>query len=374
LAYTGGIGATLCLFPSAADPDLVQPYLNIKGKALTRHAPFFFELLKDMAHTPDYSDKARLRELLLQHHLGLEHRLTQSAIHYAVNLASSSFSQGGALYYEMYGLPYLFAVRQLVRDLDQNIESCCQQLQQLRAKLLGRSGSHLVVGCDEKSWHMLQQNDFFGIGEHCQAPTQLWQPALPLVKKPDCAYKINSQVAYNALVFQGVSYASEDAPYLRLGGQLLQNGVLHTVLREQGGAYGYGANLKTDLNTFTLYSYRDPHIAASLKTFKEGLEAIAAGKFSATDLEEAKLSILQHTDAPLPPGERATAAFQFYLRGQTLSMRQRQREHLLKATPQQVAASCRQRWLPAAACGQFVTFAGGQLLEKEAPQLPIFSI
>ena len=55
---------------------------------------------------------------------------------------------------------------------------------------------------------------------------------------------------------------------------------------------------------FYLHSYRDPHIASTLRVFQEAISAIASKQFQASDVDEAKLGMIQQFDTPISPGAR----------------------------------------------------------------------
>ena len=93
-----------------------------------------------------------------------------------------------------------------------------------------------------------------------------------------------------------------------------------------GGAYGAGSSYNSLTGSFYFYSYRDPHIKLTFDAFHESIEEIAKGSFTDRDLEEAKLSIIQHMDTPVAPGSQAILAYCLLRDGKDKTLRETYRK------------------------------------------------
>ena len=116
---------------------------------------------------------------------------------------------------------------------------------------------------------------------------------------------------------------------------------------------------------FSFYAFRDPHIASSLEAFEEAVEKTAEKGVDPERLEEAKLEMVQSLDAPLPPSERADAAYSWKREGRTKALRQLFRERLLAASEEEVREAVRKHLLPLHKQAAAVVFSSKQLLEQE---------
>lgn len=133
---------------------------------------------------------------------------------------------------------------------------------------------------------------------------------------------------------------------------------------------------------FYFYSYRDPAIAQTLKAFDEAIQIGLDGGFSESELEEAKLEMVQGLDAPISPGSRGEVAYGWWREKRTTEVRQAFRDRLLALTSQDVIDAIANEIAPNAKRGATVVFAGRELLEKEnetlksegLPTLPIETI
>lgn len=176
-----------------------------------------------------------------------------------------------------------------------------------------------------------------------------------------------SPVAFTAEGFKTVHYKHKDAPALLAATLLLENKVLHNRIREQGGAYGSGANYNPLWGNFYFYAYRDPHIAHTLRAFRDAIHSISDGDFNRQDLEEAKMGIVQQFDSPVSPGSRAMVAYVWDRDGKTRQRRQDFRDRLLHLSIEDVTDAMKAHLLSQVDDGVVVTFAGKELLDKELP-------
>lgn len=336
-AYTGGAGASLSLYPSFSDPDHCRPALTLRIKALKRHTKPLFDLLKDYSQGVDLKDEKRMRQWLLQHATDLQNRFNKSALHYAVQLGLSGSSQTSFVSNEWQGLSYFEAVQRWVKD-----PSWIERLQRLQPLFLG-GPSELALACDEELMEEIKEEDFYGLPsllkETRNPDWTAWKGDYLLPNVPSQARRIASPVAFTAESFKTCAYADPDSALLVIAAELLSNVVLHTEIREKGGAYGSGATYSPSTGSFYLYSYRDPHLERTLKTFQSALEKISAKDFDEDDLEEAKLSVIQGLDTPIPPGQKASTAYSWQRCHLSMKEREAFRQKIIQAKASEIAAA-----------------------------------
>ena len=342
-AYIGGFDASLALH---ATHDICRPTFSLRGKALYSNADKLFSLFSDCITSPDFNDKARIKEWIQQHATELQSRLSKNALSYATQTALSGFSTASYVYNQWHGIPYYQSVLKWAKKFPY------QDLQRVAAQVLGLQNPHLVVGCD-KSFSLpklsLPSKSFTA-----------WQGNYPLPKVESQARIIASPVAFTARGLRTVVFS----PYLLIATELLENVVLHKEVREKGGAYGSGATYAPSTGNFHFYSYRDPHLTRTISVFTQALETIAKVSFNDRELEEAKLGVIQTLDSPIPPGSRAMVAYSWLRAGRTLEMRQAFREQVLSASAHDVAHAVKQLLDHESVV---VSFLGQELWDKEKP-------
>ncbi len=363
-AFTGGVSASCSLHVSAHDPDRCSPSFSIHGKSLGRHAGELFSLFRDLLSSPDFSDTARIQELLTQHAAQLQSRLTRNAMTYAIQASLAGFSLPSFVFEQCHGLSYYTAVLERLK----NPQTLGEDLTRLQEEMLGRGAMHLVLSCDDAQYALLEEHQFYDLGSLPRRPlASPWKGGYALPKIPSQARLIASPVAFNALGMKTVSYKENESPFLFLAAVLLENVALHKEMREKGGAYGAGASYTPTTGNFYFNTYRDPHVAKTLAGFQKSLETLAAKKFSAEDLEEAKFGALQTLDAPVAPGSRAMTAYAWKRAHRTDAMREEFRRKILFATREEIADAVEKCLLDRESV--FVSYLGEALFEKEKKKI-----
>lgn len=380
--HTGGIGASCSLHIQTSDPRTGKPSLNLRGKALSRKLDKLFILMRDTLLKPRFDDKKRIEELIKQLRDAQLNRLNRNAMRYATQLALSGFAPASYISESWYGLRYFKTIEALCKDLSSSIPKLIEKFHTLHKQLFTFHEPQLVLSCSKEMLQEVHNADFYGLG--ALASNKRFTPwtldlIVPAVSSQ--ARIISAPVAFNSLAYQTISYLHAHAPALTVAAVLFDNLTLHRKIREEGGAYGCGATYGSTLGHFHLHSFRDPHIAASLRIFEEAIADTAAGNFTDEDLNEAKLGIIQQFDVPISPGNRALTAYAWLRGGKTKQMRQEFRDRLLSLTAQDVKHAVEVELLPKKGQEIIVAFAGRELLEKENAllaaserELPIFPV
>lgn len=360
---TASLSPTIC----HGTPHLVKPALNFRAKALDRKTPQLLDLLQGFSLSANFLDAPRIQELLSEHATSLQNKLPKKALGYAIQMALSGFSRPSALQQIWQGLPYYQAVLRWA----ESPASLPETLDRLYKELLGASKPTLVLSVAEEERSHLDRH----LPAFAKALPQKNAPAwkteeIPMTPIHSQGKIIASPVAFSALAFNTISYSDPDSAALMVATDLMENIVLHNEIREKGGAYGSGASFAPASGHFYFYSYRDPHLTRTYHAFLKAIDRIAAGKFEARELEEAKLGILQDLDAPLPPSQRARVAYGSLRSGRTLELRDTWRRTILDCSKEEVATAVAKHLATQKEKGIFVSFAGEALLKKEAKTLP----
>ncbi len=368
-AYTGGVGAHVSQHVQTTNQELSKPSIQLHGKALDRNAEKLFSLFRDMIENPHFHEKKRIGELIRKLATSLQNRLSRNAMRYASQLALASYSTPGYINEQWYGLSFYQNVQALNQNLKQQLPNLLTRLGTLQQKLLKNGPPKLVLSTDQSLFSDLINKQFYGLSTIPSLAPIPWEQFYTIPKIQDQARVIPSPVAFTVQGFSTIPYLHPDAPALQVSTALLENKVLHHRIREQGGAYGSGASYNSAWGNFYLYSYRDPHIAHTIRTFTQAATEIADGNFDERDLEEAKLGIIQHFDTPTSPGNRAMVAYNWLRDGKTHKMRQSNRDRILALTHEDIQKALKNHLLPQLETGTIVTFAGQELLNKELPLL-----
>jgi Zn-dependent M16 (insulinase) family peptidase len=374
---TGGVMVSYALNTQASHCKTCLPYVYIQGKALKRKTPKLFHLLKELIEDTRFDDLNRLRDLLQKHHVSLENSLNQSALGYAISQSGKHISYPMYLSNAFSGLPYLNAIRSYVEKTD--LAPLAEKLQEIYTRLFSSTTKTLLLSCDEESKNEIVEHNLFRLFEKNDSLFIPFDHTFESLKSSSGEGRvISSSVAFAAEVFGTVSFTDKDQAYLSIASNLFDNVFLHKEIREKGGAYGGGTSCQPVNGTLHFFSYRDPNIASTLKTFHEAIQKIASGDFTEKDLFEAKVETIQTLDTPINPGDRAKVAYDFLKRGQTIALRQAFRDALLSATKKDVIEAIKKHLVPKLSETTPVVFANRALFEEENRKLknplPLFNV
>lgn len=146
------------------------------------------------------------------------------------------------------------------------------------------------------------------------------------------AWLTDLAVGYCAMSVRAVPSYHEDTPLFILLGQFLRDGYLHSAIREQGGAYGSGANYDAASESFRFFSYRDPRIEGTFADFENAITWLLENDHDEERLDEAKIGVIARVDAPQSPSSSAFADAFYELTGYTNEIQNRERAKVLDAT------------------------------------------
>lgn len=366
-AILGDFNAAVAMHIPHDDPKTCIPSLLLRAKALERHIEPMLDLLRDTSSLLNFQDPPRIQQLLAEHATELENRLPRDAMGYAMQLASSALSAPAAINQELQGLPYLSFVLGLAHGSRSRLDEKFQKLQSL---VIGAPHPSLVLSCGaEEEKHLSQYINSFAASLP-QRQLKPWTVPQLATKTKSQGRIIASPVAFSVLAFASVPYQDPDSAALLIATDLFENVVLHPEIREKGGAYGCGANYLPATGQFQFYSYRDSKLAKTYQAFLAAIDRIAAQKFTDRELLEAKLGILQDLDAPLPPRQRAAMAYGWLRTKRTYERRDAFRRAILNVSKEEVAAAVAKHLAAQKDRGVFVSFAGEDLLKKDAKELP----
>lgn len=369
--HTGGISCGFSLNNQVKDSLTFAPSLHLKGKALSRKKEKLFSLFFDTIESIDFSDSARIKDCIFKLYAGMQSAIPSQALSWAVSQSSASLGEIFWLSEEWSGLSFFHMVRSLVNNWNKKEKSLIEGLERLKEALFQFSDPHLVISGDMTSYTELKVDGFCGLADCAIQNHTPWKNHSTPTSKANTAWQMSSPVAFTAKAFHALSYGHPDSAALLVTANLFSNKVLHKKIREQGGAYGGGASYNPTSGLFYFYSYRDPHLLSTAQSFQEAVAQVGQGKFSATDLEEAKLEIFASLDSPIPPGNRADVAYRRYREGKTDDIRDSFRQKVLQVSQDHVQKVCTACVTPIFNGANLVTFCGKELIEKEKEALQL---
>lgn len=328
-AGTGGIAAGIEILE---DPHALGPFtasFELRGKALARKQPELFAILGDLCRAADFSDLERLRTVIGQVRASMENSIPGSGHSYAARAAAAGLTPVGACREEWAGLTQLRTIRALAEADENRLRELSSTLEQMARQLFaGVPVWGVTIEADHFATVRPELEGFLsGFTPGSAAAAAAASPFTPRPQRRGWATSL--PVAHVARVVAAVPYTHADAAPLAVLAKLLRAGYLHREIREKGGAYGGLAGFDPEGGLFSLLSYRDPHIARTLRVFDDAIAWAATGRFSDEEVDQALLAVFSDLDRPLSPGGRGNREFADRRQGLTPDLRATYRQRLL---------------------------------------------
>jgi Zn-dependent M16 (insulinase) family peptidase len=338
-AYCGGISSYASIKPKANSADNSQDeilaYYTFSGKALASNQAAFSDLMRETVLQADFSDSARIAELVGQVSARRLQGVTGNGHGLAMQIAAAQVTEHAAVMSDISGLPLTQRLKQdfAQGDMESRALSLAAELQGLQQKIITQPSEVLLIQDKEqlkahadsvKPWHQEYSAASFIIDDAdsnilaASAKHNYWM--------------VDSQVNFCAMAFPTVNQLHPDAPALAVASGILRNGFLHTAIREQGGAYGAGASQDSNLGIFKFYSYRDPRVEGTFDDFNQSISWLLNNAKDESLVEQAILGIIGSMDRPSSPAGEAKLIHHALKAGRTPERRLAYRQGLLAVT------------------------------------------
>jgi len=316
--YTGGVAMATNARQNYSASGRCLPYVTLNGKCLVRNQARLFDILGELLLTFQFSDLTRIKSLLLEYKAAMEAMIVHNGHRLAISLASRNFSQTAALSETWQGVSQVRTVKALADQLsDDRLEALSQDLVLIAQSLFTPANLKMAV---------IGETDAVEKGalatRHLQKELEAGATRNglsrdfndPLLLNPDHAtvregWSTTSAVSFVARTIETAPMRHADAPALAVIAKLLRSLYLHREIREKGGAYGGFAVYSPETGLFSLGSYRDPHIVATLAVYEGVAQFLRTADFVQEDIKEAILQVCSEIDKPDPPGPAARKAF-----------------------------------------------------------------
>ncbi len=331
---TGGISAGLSVYPVLPDGEKLRTFAGIRAKVLYDKLPFALEMSEEILLRSKFDDDKRLYEILAKLRSRLQMMFSGSGHTTAALRAMSYFSQAAAFNDAINGLAFYRLVEDLEKSFAQRKEALKEKLRALTRQLFCRKGLFVSLTSDAEGLEKLR-GALGGFVENLPDISTEKKNSRLLPEKKNEGFMTAGQVQYVAragnFVKDGYSYSG----LLRIVKVMLSYDYLWINLRVKGGAYGCMNFFGRDGDTY-LVSYRDPHLRRTNETFEgvpEYLEKFAAGEKEMTGYI---IGTFSEIDTPLNPSAQGLRGLGAYFSGLTDADVQKERDEVLRATPEQI--------------------------------------
>jgi hypothetical protein len=327
------------LQPYLGSDNLLALELQFLAGGLEEDHAGIAEVLTAYVGSPRFDEHERIGFLAARLARGKLTNLAQAGNRYAALAAEAPLSPLRRFEDAVSGaasLPFIGEVERLAGTEPGRVQLAAR-LAQVHAALLGCPVSMVCAG---------SSTGLDALAEGIVLPAPVTVPGNPPAAQGDAlpslagvALHAPGQVNHCSAAWAVPGPRHADTPALSVAAQLMTNELLHTAIREQGGAYGGHASHAPHAGTFSLASYRDPRLAGTYADFSAAIEAMATREFGSEQLEEAIIGVIKGLDRPLSPFDAVTVAWSGHRRGIDAASRQAFRQRVLDCTLAEVRAA-----------------------------------
>jgi Zn-dependent M16 (insulinase) family peptidase len=324
---TGGIHHSLFTSQLANQKGLAA-YLFLRAKVMTDKTSSLLSILEDIFLIPNFNDKERLRQILMEEKSSMEAGIIPSGHRIVNNRLKAQYSQSAWMTEQMSGIDYLFFIRDLINQFDQNWKSIVSILEEIKTLLITQNNLIVNVTIDQQNWESLEPGikAFIETLPFLENDTQPWD-------------FINKNINEGLIIPSQVNFVGKGGNLFDLGykehgsinviTQYLRSTWLWDKVRVQGGAYGGFCAFDRFSGIFTYLSYRDPNLFATLENYDLTGQFLKNFELSESELTKSIIGAIGELDAYQLPDAKGFSAMVRYLLGITDEDRQKFRDELL---------------------------------------------
>ncbi len=306
-------------------------WLFMRSKATVEKSQMLLDILRDVLLTVKLDNCERFRQMVLEEKAGHEAGLVPSGHRIINSRLRGQFDEAGWAAEQMSGVSYLFFLRRLAEDVENNWPAVLEKLENVRQMLVNRKAILSNVTLDQDNWLKFQPllGDLLGSLPENGPQRAVWN--LPAPGKSE-GLAIPAQI----------NFVGKGANLYQLGYELsgsmavITNYLASTWLwervRVQGGAYGAFGLFDHRSGVFTFLSYRDPNLLKTLEIYDRTGQFLRQLELSQEELTKSVIGAIGELDAYQLPDAKGFTSTVRYLVGDTDEARQLYREQVLGAS------------------------------------------
>ena len=319
----------------ADDRAHVLPKFVVSASALEENVEFAASLADEVLLTTDFSDHAKIRDVLMQKRIAFEQNCANAGHGVALSRVASYYLPAAVVRQSLSGIDFYSFLRELTDDFEGRAASLEERLRAVAAKLFASASCTLsFAGSDEALSRYIAAADSRALSCESALPCVLEVPA-PVNRRE--AFQVASDVSFTAVGYDRRLLGVEYAGALLLLTRVLSYDYLWSEIRVKGGAYGAGFQA-TRAGSLRFYTYRDPHIDDSIARISSAGRWVSSFSPSPSEMEGFVVSTVAGIDAPLKARDRVRRQDGMFFGGYTPERRMIVRDQVIGATVEEVRA------------------------------------
>jgi Zn-dependent M16 (insulinase) family peptidase len=327
---TGGISPST-LISSVRASNEATAWFFLHGKATIAQAEELLSILRDMLLTVKLDNPERFRQIVQKVRARSEASLIPSGNAVVASRLRAAFNQADWAAEQMSGVNYLFFLRQLEKQIENEWPAVVEQLEAVRRALVNRNSLIANVTLDSPNWQRFEPQ----LHEFVAAlPAAPFTPAswTPVFDPSNEALTIPAQVNYVGKGANLYNLGYQHHGSINVITNFIRTGWLWEKVRMQGGAYGASCGFNKMSGVFTFTSYRDPNLMSTLEVYDQTANMLRTAEVSDDELTQNIIGAIGAMDAYQLPDAKGFTSMMRYLLGESDASRQQTRDEILSTT------------------------------------------
>lgn len=341
---------------------------SITGRALTIHQEWICTAILDSINHLLLDNTELLQACINETSAALEQNLFHGGHMLAMSAACADFNYCESLAHLWHGLGAITHSHLLLNNNNTH-NTLSAELKQLHDTLLSAPKQVMAIGADPAI-----QWERWVAGQNQHAVQAAVQTTHSSASPPNPVDVLHSKgqlwltpqpVSFCAMAFPTVDLTHEDCATLAVIGNLLHNGFLNRVLREEGGAYGAGASQESSIGAFRMFSSYTPNVDTALNSFQRSLTWLIETDHTQSQIDQAIVRTVAALDRFNSPIAEIKQNFMDTLLGHTPAIKSRYRQALLTVNCEKIHATAVRYFTNAKARTAVITDASNRHLAEQ---------
>ncbi|MFV8805653.1 insulinase family protein [Aerococcus urinaeequi] len=313
---TAGISMRPKVFIREGSQDDYMPVLVSSFAAIGDHSARGFELLQDTMKFTDFSDKARILNVLQRVKFNMSQSYEGAGHRVAISRLRSFYSQAAKYEDVISGLSFYDHMTDLIENFSTKADDFIAKLIEVNGKIWDPRMLTVSLTADaaDKATLLEQVDQFIDQADQTDSVEPVSVEFDLAGNNYHEAIQTNGNVQYVS-VGGRVPIEDYNGRYVVFA-NILSKDYLHENIRAKGGAYGAGISL-TSSGDVTTYSYRDPNVDKTVDVYHKLPDFLANPGLSQDDLDQLIIGSMTTFHYPLTPASVNNLMVTRYFRGMT---------------------------------------------------------
>ncbi|HCT97521.1 insulinase family protein [Aerococcus viridans] len=316
---TAGISMRPKVFIREGSQDDYVPVLVSSFAAIGDHSARGFELLQDTMKFTDFSDKARILNVLQRVKFNMSQSYEGAGHRVAISRLRSFYSQAAKYEDVISGLSFYDHMTDLIENFSTKADDFIAKLIEVNGKMWDPRMLTVSLTADaaDKATLLEQVDQFIDQADQTDNVEPVSVEFDLAGNNYHEAIQTNGNVQYVS-VGGRVPIEDYNGRYVVFA-NILSKDYLHENIRAKGGAYGAGISL-TSSGDVTTYSYRDPNVDKTVDVYRKLPDFLANPGLSQDDLDQLIIGSMTAFHYPLTPASVNNLMVTRHFRGMTKDM------------------------------------------------------